>query len=332
MKFFLNKLDRKKELLGPNPTQSPAVRYGHLAKLILTKFQLGYEGRDIKILEIGAWTGSSSCLISLLISKLIGASRISPNSKLTIIDPWSEYFSAANIAKHYKDMSNNLSNGQAERYFKINLARYGEPRVCSIMKDFSENVLGKIEAKTFDLIYIDGSHSYLNSKYDMEQSIRLVKNDGIICGDDLETLTINNNDLHNKSLAEEKDFVDGYHPGVTQAFLDTFQMPERCMIDGFWAVKKGERFEGLCEYSSLKAFSLIPYWIPLSTNIYLGYEDKIKHENHIISSRGVFTVSHDMGHITYSSLKIHHKNIRFLASRKEFFDLQIKKELYPEIN
>ena len=313
--------------MGPAPTQSPAIRYGHLAEQIITNFKNGYAGKQIRILEIGAWTGSSSCLISHLVSELINYKNISETSELVIIDPWVEYFSKTNDSEHYQHMDKNLSNGKAEKYFHMNLKKFGEPNVCTLIKDFSEKILGEMESESFDLVYIDGSHMYKNVKYDIEQAIRLVKKGGIICGDDLETLSIIDSDAHNKAIAEDRDYIHGYHPGVTQAFLETFQTISDCMVDGFWAVKKGKVFEGLCKKSSAKPFSFIPYWVPLVSEIFLSFEDKIKSENHIISAQGVFAVKQGTGPVTQKNLRFKFKHSRLISSRKEYFAFQIKSAL-----
>ena len=310
--------------MGPAPTQSPTIRYGHLAELIISNFKSGYERKQIRILEIGAWTGSSSCLISHLLSELIKYNNISKTSELVVIDPWVEYFNKTNNSKHYWYMNKNLSNGNAEKYYKKNLKKFGEPSLCVTIKDYSENVLEKMESGSFDLIYIDGSHSYKNVKYDMEQAMRLVKKNGIICGDDLETLSIVDSEAHCKAIAEDRDYLQGYHPGVTQAFLETFQNISECNVDGFWAVKKSEKFEGLCKKQSIKPFSLIPFWVPLISEIFLSFEDENRRENHIISARGVYAVKQGAGPVTHKNLRFKFRHSRFISSRKEYFIFQIK--------
>lgn len=51
-------------------------------------------------------------------------------------------------------------------------------------KGFSFDVLSKFNDDYFDIIYIDGDHSYEGVKKDLKISYKKIKKDGLICGHD----------------------------------------------------------------------------------------------------------------------------------------------------
>ena len=55
----------------------------------------------------------------------------------------------------------------------------------SLVRAKSKIFLPLLKDQSFDLIYIDGSHYYLDAKRDMREAKRLLKPGGLICGDDL---------------------------------------------------------------------------------------------------------------------------------------------------
>jgi hypothetical protein len=54
------------------------------------------------------------------------------------------------------------------------------------MRGKSEDILPYLMDNDFDIMYIDGNHSYENVLFDIRSAKRLVKIGGFICGDDLE--------------------------------------------------------------------------------------------------------------------------------------------------
>jgi len=110
--------------------------------------------------------------------------------------------------------------------------------------DSSEESLKKISNIKFDFIYIDGGHSYPVVTSDIKMCIPLLKNQGIICGDDYEIIYDHCDqkkimedvlDIKQEFCLENKT-QKPYHPGVTLAVKDFFgSIPSH---NGFWAQMK----------------------------------------------------------------------------------------------
>ncbi len=100
----------------------------------------------------------------------------------------------------------------------------------------SVGILSSMPANTYDLIYVDGCHTYPTVDDDITQAKRLIKKGGIICGDDLEKVIDNKKDFIDAWLKKEIDFVDGYHPGVSVAINFNFHPLAVNVESGFWWV------------------------------------------------------------------------------------------------
>lgn len=113
--------------------------------------------------EIGVWKGGFSRRI------------LKKNPKhLYLIDPW----------QHQDYNGRWYSIGQMKMdtiYRKIN-KEYSNLDNVTIIKDFSENVV--FEENYFDLVYIDGNHSYKYVLKDLNHYYKFMKNKSYLTGDD----------------------------------------------------------------------------------------------------------------------------------------------------
>ena len=110
-----------------------------------------------------------------------------------------------------------------------------------IRRGWSTDILPAMHHGAFDIVYIDGDHTYAGARTDIENALRLVKDGGAICGDDLE-LQAGRCDL---SVVEREPTIDKhydaasdtfYHPGVAKAVNEVFG--EVSSWFGFWAMQK----------------------------------------------------------------------------------------------
>ena len=127
----------------------------------------------IKVLEIGTYTGIS----------LINIVKLIPNSIGYGLDKWSNYIEGDNN-KHV-EILNNMDELEVESSFYKNVALEGLSNRISGIKGDSSEVLFQMmkENKTFDFIYVDGSHLALDCYSDLMISWRLLARGGLLAID-----------------------------------------------------------------------------------------------------------------------------------------------------
>lgn len=191
---------------------------------------------NLQVLEIGSWYGASA------LSWAQGL-KLHNQSKGTIncVDAWVPFFDR-NIHQDdvYVLMENSLASDVAYNIFLHNMKSLPSTINCQHFRGKSQNILPLL-TQAFDVVFIDGDHTYKAVKKDIEQSLHLVKESGIICGDDL-NLQLHQCDAATVRANPDKDFIKdpktgrNYHPGVTLAVAEIFG--EVSMWGGFWALQK----------------------------------------------------------------------------------------------
>jgi predicted O-methyltransferase YrrM len=179
------------------------------------------------VLEIGTWMGRGSTQIWL--------QALPPGSSLLLIDAWRRLHRSRerrSIAQmdnlHHVAINSTLEQiyrAEAERGISVHVVRATSQSFLPMLKD-----------KSFDVIYIDGSHYYQDVKKDIIEAKRLIRNGGLICGDDLDLEPTP--DLI--KLAREHIDIDfvvlpdgrGIHPGVMVAVSE--ELPHVEIENGVW--------------------------------------------------------------------------------------------------
>ena len=141
-----------------------------------------------------------------------------------------------------------MESDEAINLFKANIRQAGIQEMIEIHRAKSDDALIKLAGRKFDLLFIDGDHSYQQVKADIENASVLVRDGGILCGDDLEVLFTECNQAMALKWAEmgaEYVFEPAtgiwFHPGVTVAVAGAFDKVSRYGVA--WAVKKsGDRW------------------------------------------------------------------------------------------
>jgi hypothetical protein len=124
--------------------------------------------KNLIICEIGVFKGEFSKFIY---------DEMQPK-ELHLIDPFKGMMCSGD-----KDGNNVVWTNLEEEYSILN-SKYSSVNNVKIHKDFSFNVLKNFQDEYFDLIYIDGDHSYHGVKTDLELAYIKTKKDGYICGHD----------------------------------------------------------------------------------------------------------------------------------------------------
>jgi len=118
----------------------------------------------LNILEIGSYEGSSACFFSDNVLD-------NPLSTLECVDPFDTSDPMNSV---YKNM---------ELCFKYNVSKSKNAAKITLHKDYSNNYF-KNNKKTYNFIYVDGSHLDEDIESDMENSFRFLRKHGIMWMDD----------------------------------------------------------------------------------------------------------------------------------------------------
>ena len=196
-------------------------------------------GRPIRMLEIGSWAGSSCATWGEALRRngLAG-------STIVCVDPWDGYISKTDIDSDrpvYRRMDEWAREGRVLPLFLSNakaIEQRDGVRVV-MMKGFSTEICPLLAPESFDLIYIDGSHYYRDALFDVSIGKTLVRDGGILSGDDLE---IQLRDLPDAATyPEDVDVLTipgrgNVHVGVTRAVGE--QLGDVGMENGFWYTRR----------------------------------------------------------------------------------------------
>ncbi|OGR63791.1 MAG: hypothetical protein A2X31_09260 [Elusimicrobia bacterium GWB2_63_22] len=222
------------------------IKYGILSAPVRHCFMLGTIWKlkqqnpalsDISVLEIGTWLGASALSFAQGLEEH-NASR----GAITCVDAWAAFFDEEkNSDDVHKNMQAMLSSDIAYNIFLHNIKTLPETILCQHFKGRSGDILPMLRPGQFDVIFIDADHTYAPVKKDILNAIPLVKDGGIICGDDL-NLQLSQCDADLAKRSGDKDFIldpktgRKFHPGVTLAVAEIFG--EAAAFGGFWAIQK----------------------------------------------------------------------------------------------
>jgi predicted O-methyltransferase YrrM len=153
------------------------------------------------VVEIGSWVGESTCLWADTI-------KHQPKPRVIAVD-W------------FKGNPGTALDGIAHNeniyaIFKNNITELGFEKIVNTFYMTSKDASTYIDDKYADIVYIDACHDYASVKQDIDLWLPKVKDGGIICGHDCESLTWDERYIN-------QDVVDGIHHGVVKAVVETFQ-------------------------------------------------------------------------------------------------------------
>lgn len=257
LKFKLSLL-LKKPYFGPimAAKMGRVVRHGYMSKLIelecKQKSSYAKASKDeYFVLEIGSWAGGSTITFAEAIKKFNKG-----KGKLIAVDAWQSFHGNEHIEKpSHLIMEKALKDGKIFNLFLHNIRSARISDIVEIKKGWSRDVLPTLPKEFFDLIFIDGSHFYKDVLLDLKNSALLLKDGGVICGDDLE---LQFNEVDADFLAQSKDndtlrdpaLKKDYHPGVSLAVYEFFGGTVSSW-KGFWAMRKTDNGWEKINYSEM---------------------------------------------------------------------------------
>lgn len=209
--------------------------------LLIKYLCLSEPTRPIRVLELGSWVGRSSVTWASAVKKYG-----SLNSQVICVDAWAPIFFPSKLPEPWAQelfagIRQALEDDKAFHLFLHNIKSSGHSDIVSYLRMPTEQALRLFAHESFDLVYIDADHSYAAVNRDIEMSKHLVKQGGLIAGDDLE-LQCKDVDLKNARAAADMDYIvdpktqKSFHPGVTLAVYD--QLGVVSSWAGCWAMRK----------------------------------------------------------------------------------------------
>lgn len=218
-------------------SQGLPLRHAYMQHLLKEKIARD-QPSSFCLLEVGSWAGGS-------VLTWAEALKDSQQRAATIVcvDGWKPFTlaGARPDVPLYQQMGQALSNDTIFGLFWHNVRAAGHDNIVIPMRGFSQQVLPLLADESFDLAFIDGNHTYNHVLADLRAATRLVRDGGILCGDDLELQSFQIDLAHAQSQTESDYIKDPhtdqhYHPGVTLAVSELFGRVNAW--SGFWAVRK----------------------------------------------------------------------------------------------
>jgi Methyltransferase domain len=191
------------------------------------------------ILEIGSWIGDASTVELATVAK-------ENNGHLVCLDWWKgskSVLQGPHVMQEsgWRNVFNTFLDGMQRRGFENTIMpiRADTKISTTILRD-----------NLFDFIYIDGEHSFDSVYRDILQSVRLIRNGGILTGHDCDQiLTPENEEFVHQHLDE--DMIGGMHTGVTLAV--GLLVPDSVVSNRVWRkVMTTEAKEEVIRRSELK--------------------------------------------------------------------------------
>lgn len=238
--------------------QGLPLRHVVMQELIRIEADRLQSGR-FHILEVGSWAGGSAITWAEAIKR-----HQRGNGFIICVDPWEPYFDLTKRpnAPVYREMFEALATDTIYDLFLHNVKAAGHDDIVMPIRGNSTAILPTLPRGYFDLVFIDGDHSYAAVSADLKAATGLIKDGGILCGDDLE-LQLPEIDLQYARTQMESDYVRDprsgreYHPGVTLAVGELIGSVSS--VVGCWAVRRrGDKFERI----DMSVMSAVPDRIP----------------------------------------------------------------------
>lgn len=172
--------------------------------------------KNPRILEVGSAVGTSSSVLGMVIKSLGLEGRV------YCVDPWETNEICSHL--HYVTLNRTYS---ALASWRLSQKLVGTDDICRPIKCYSEEVYRLFGEQIFDVVFIDADHRYPGVFNDISNSLRLVKEGGVIIGhdgryyeDEVSPEFFHHNfDNHFGAMNEEGHLV---HPGVICALKDVF--------------------------------------------------------------------------------------------------------------
>lgn len=156
------------------------------------------------VLEIGAFTGASTCFIGLHVKNKGG--------RMTTVDTFTGNPTSLLDVDLIK-----LTSEQIEELLRENLRRHKLTDIVTVVKASSSEF--PVSYDNYDMVFLDGDHRYSFVMHDMEKFWPFINEGGILCGHDFDD-PVYHDDFVEVDYALNKDRTRCIHHGVAKALFD----------------------------------------------------------------------------------------------------------------
>jgi predicted O-methyltransferase YrrM len=196
----------------------------------------------LRILEVGSWAGHST----LTWAEAVG--KFERDGSILCVDPWGRYIAAEDLKSAigaYQAMDAAVDLDLIYTLFLHNIAFADRRARVDHLRGRFDQVAPYLGDAQFDIVYIDGSHYYADVAHDVAAAKRLVRDGGLICGDDLEYQLADVDAAFVRANIARDYVIDpkgrGMHPGVTLAVAEA--LGPVANYSGFWIMRReGDAF------------------------------------------------------------------------------------------
>ena len=116
---------------------------------------------------------------------------------------------------------NNVESYNLDNSYNELMNKYKNSNNIFLLKGFSYDVLNEFNDNYFDMIYLDGDHSYEGVKKDLEVSFKKIKNNGYIMGHDYEANLEKTKNVYNFGVKKAVDeFCKKYNQKIYAKGMD----------------------------------------------------------------------------------------------------------------
>jgi len=223
-------------------SQGKPIRHFYMQEIVREYCKTHKE--TISLLELGSWAGGSAITWAEAIKR-----DCPKRGRVICIDPWIDYLDPFSDQEWVHTIARKaVKCDNIYKLFLHNIITSKNSDIISILRGSADEIRPLLKDETFDIIFIDANHAYDFIFNDIKNFTPLLKNGGILCGDDLQ---LQYKDVDHSSIIQMKnhDVVEDpltqkrYHPGVTLAVHDYFK-DDISVWEGFWAMrKKGDCWE-----------------------------------------------------------------------------------------
>ena len=132
------------------------------------------------------------------------------------------------------EIGHGVSTNILVKYGKVDVVDINDSRIGAVdgVNFIKIDSMNFMPSKAYDLVFIDGEHTYNYVKNDISKALSCLRFGGILCGHDYECETYDEGNIH-------LDYVADKHHGVIKAVNEAVGIPNRFKDSTIWWVKKG---------------------------------------------------------------------------------------------